>query len=667
MVSHLFSVHYFVIFALFKQNHFLNEKTEQNYCMPNASTHPLLDTVQFPKDIRSLPINRLPQLCDELRHFIITQSANNPGHLGASLGAIELTVAVHYVFNTPSDKLVWDVGHQAYAHKIITGRKEQFETNRKYKGISGFPKMCESEYDAFGTGHASTSISAVLGMATAARLAGNLAQHHVAIIGDGAMGGGMAFEAMNQAGGSQENMLVILNDNRIAIDENVGAMSQYLLRITSSKSYNRFKKGVWKFLNFSTVIVQTISRLGNSVKGQIVSKSNLFQQLGFRYFGPADGHDVVKLVRILSNLKEIHGPKLLHVVTKKGKGLPLAEENQVLYHFPGNYDPETGEIILPDMHNMPPKYQTVFGETILELALKDEKIVGITPAMATGCSLTIMREKLPHRVFDVGIAEPHAVTFAAGLAAAGYIPFSNVYSSFLQRSYDQIVHDVVLQQLPVIFCIDRAGLVGEDGPTHHGIFDLAFLRTVPKIIIASPLNEAELRNLMFTAYSERTFPFAIRYPRGTGVLVDWKTPFERLEIGKSKLLKQGKEVAVLSLGPLGNNVSQAISILEKEGKTPTHIDVRFLKPIDKKMLDEICTTHHTIITVEDGTVSGGLFTAVSEYLIEKQYATKVSPIAIPDTFVEHGDIPNLYKSVGFDVESLAQKTGQLFLTTNLNI
>jgi len=622
--------------------------------MTNTSTYLLLDTVQFPKDIRSLPIEKLPQLCDELRHFIITQSANNPGHLGASLGTIELTVAVHYVFNTPNDKLVWDVGHQAYAHKIITGRKEQFETNRKYKGISGFPKMCESEYDAFGTGHASTSISAVLGMATAARLAGNFSQHHVAIIGDGAMGGGMAFEAMNQAGGNQENMLVILNDNRIAIDENVGAMSQYLLRITSSKSYNRFKKGVWKFLNFSTSIVQTISRLGNTVKGQIVSKSNLFQQLGFRYFGPTDGHDVVKLVRILSNLKEIHGPKLLHIVTKKGKGLPLAEENQILYHFPGNYDPETGEIIPPDKHDMPPKYQTVFGETILELARKDEKIVGITPAMATGCSLTIMREEFPHRVFDVGIAEPHAVTFAAGLAAAGYIPFCNVYSSFLQRSYDQIVHDVALQQLPVIFCIDRAGLVGEDGPTHHGIFDLAFLRTIPNIIIASPLNEAELRNLMFTAYSERTKPFAIRYPRGTGVMVDWKTPFEKLEIGKSKLLKQGKEIAFLSLGPLGNNVSQAISILEKNGKTPTHIDVCFLKPIDKKMLDEICATHHTIITVEDGTVCGGLFTAVSEYLIENQYPAKVVPIAIADTFIEHGDIPNLHKSVGFDVESMVK-------------
>ena len=615
-------------------------------------TYPLLDEVQFPEDIRNLPVDKLPQLCEELRQFIITVSANNPGHLGASLGTVELTVAIHYVFNTPNDKLVWDVGHQAYAHKIITGRKDRFDTNRKYKGISGFPKMTESEYDSFGTGHASTSISAILGMATAARLAGNTSQQHIAVIGDGAMGGGMAFEAMNQAGGAHENMLVILNDNRIAIDENVGAMSQYLLHITSSKSYNRFKKGVWKFLNFSTFIVHAISRLGNTLKGQIVSKSNLFQQLGFRYFGPADGHDVVKLVRILSNLKEIQGTKLLHIVTVKGKGLHLAEKNQIAYHAPGNYDPETGEMIIPDEQNMPPKYQTVFGETILELALDDEKIVGITPAMATGCSLTIMREQLPQRVFDVGIAEPHAVTFAAGLAAAGYIPFCNIYSSFLQRSYDQIVHDVALQQLPVILCIDRAGLVGEDGPTHHGVFDLAFLRSIPNIIIASPINEIELRNMMFTAYSERKQPFAIRYPRGTGVMLDWKQPLENLEVGKSNIIKKGKDIAVLSLGPLGNNVTQAIALLEKEGIAPTHVDVRFLKPFDKKMLDDICSTHHTIITVEDGIVSGGLFSEVSEYITAKQYHTKVVPIALPDAFIEHGDLGNLYKMVGFDVEGI---------------
>jgi len=623
--------------------------------MANTPTYPLLDTVQFPEDIKKLPIKKLPQLCEELRHFIITQSANNPGHLGASLGTIELTVAIHYIFDTPNDKLVWDVGHQAYAHKIITGRKDRFSTNRKHKGMSGFPKMCESEYDAFGTGHSSTSISAILGMATAARLAGNTSQQHIAVIGDGAMGGGMAFEAMNQAGGEQENMLVILNDNRIAIDENVGAMSQYLLRITSSKSYNRVKKGLWKFFNFSKFITQGFSRFGNAIKGQIVSKSNLFQQLGFRYFGPTDGHDVLKLVRILNNLKEIQGPKLLHIVTVKGKGLQLAEENQIAYHFPGNFDPETGELIVPDEQNMPPKLQTVFGETILELALKDDKVVGITPAMATGCALTIMREKLPHRVFDVGIAEPHAVTFAAGLAAAGYIPFCNIYSSFLQRSYDQIIHDVALQKLPVIFCIDRAGLVGEDGPTHHGAFDLAFLRTIPNMIIAAPMNEAELRNMMYTACTERRQPFAIRYPRGKGVMVDWKTPFTTLETGKSKLLKQGKGIAVLSLGVLGNHVSQAIDILEKEGITPTHVNVRFLKPFDKKMLDEICNTHRVIITVEDGTITGGLFSEVSEYIIEKQYTTKVSSIALPDTFIEHGDIPSLYKTVGFDVESMVRR------------
>ena len=634
--------------------------------MTDQSTYPLLGKIQFPEDIRGLSIGKLTQLCDELRQFIITQSANNPGHLGASLGTIELTVAIHYVFDTPNDKLVWDVGHQAYAHKIITGRKERFETNRKFNGISGFPKMTESDYDAFGTGHASTSISAILGMATAARLAGNNSQQHIAVIGDGAMGGGMAFEAMNQAGGAQENMLVILNDNRIAIDENVGALSQYLLRITSSKSYNRVKKGLWKFFNFSTFIVQTISRLGNTLKGQIVSKSNLFQQLGFRYFGPADGHNVVKLVRILNNLKEIQGPKLLHIITVKGKGLTLAEENQVAYHFPGNYDPDTGELIVPDEKNKPLKFQTVFGETILELALRDERIVGITPAMAIGCSLSIMREKLPNRVFDVGIAEQHAVTFAAGLAAAGYIPFCNIYSSFLQRSYDQIVHDVALQNLPVIFCIDRAGLVGEDGPTHHGVFDLAFLRSIPNMVIASPINESELRNMMFTAYSERSNPFAIRYPRGTGVLVNWKTPLENLKIGKSKFLKQGQEIAVLSLGPLGNNIQQALEILEDEEIFPTHIDVRFLKPFDYNMLDEICKTHHTIVTVEDGTVVGGLFSEVSEY-IAKKYNTpyllpltsylkpRVIPIALPDSFVEHGNISNLYQLVEFDVASLVKR------------
>jgi 1-deoxy-D-xylulose-5-phosphate synthase len=623
--------------------------------MTDKLKYPLLDEVRFPKDIKKIPKNKLQQLCDELRHFIITQSANNPGHLGASLGTIELTVAIHYVFNTPNDKLVWDVGHQAYTHKIITGRKEFFSANRKYKGISGFPKMGESVFDAFGTGHASTSISAILGMATAAKLSGNTSQQHIAVIGDGAIGGGMAFEAMNQAGGEPTNMLVILNDNRIAIDENVGAMSRYLLKITSSKSYNRVKKRLWKFFNFSKFIIHGFSRLGSAIKGQIVSKSNLFQQLGFRYFGPADGHDVVKLVRILSNLKEIQGPKLLHIITVKGKGLQKAEENQVVYHFPGSFDPETGELLIPDEQNKPPKFQTVFGDTILELALQDEKIVGITPAMATGCSLTIMRKKLSHRVFDVGIAEQHAVTFAAGLAAAGYIPFCNIYSSFLQRGYDQIIHDVALQQLPVIFCIDRAGLVGEDGPTHHGAFDLAFLRSVPNMIIASPLNESELRNMLFSAYLERTKPFAIRYPRGKGVMPNWKTPLQKLETGKSEILKQGKEIAVLSLGPLGNNVAKAIAALEKDGTTPTHINVRFLKPFDKKMLDEICSTHHTLITVEDGTVVGGLFSEVAEYIAENQYPVTIVPIALPDSFVEHGDIGNLHQLMGFDVENIMIK------------
>jgi len=615
-----------------------------------------LDQIQYPDDLRKLKTTELPKLCDELREFIINKTAENPGHLGASLGTIELTVAIHYVFNTPDDKLVWDVGHQAYAHKILTGRKDQFNTNRKYKGISGFPKMSESEYDSFGTGHSSTSISAILGMAAASKLDGNSSRNHIAVIGDGAMGGGMAFEAMNHAGGSNANMLIILNDNKIAIDNNVGAMSQYLLNITASPSYNRFKNRLWNFFTFKTKqsnkFTHFLSSMGNVIKGFMLSGSNLFQGMGFRYFGPADGHDVEKLVTILQALKNISGPKLLHIITVKGKGLKLAETDQTTYHAPGKFNPDTGELIEYCSPDTPPKFQTVFGETILELAKIDKKVIGITPAMATGCSLNILKEQFPERMFDVGIAEQHAVTFSAGLAVEGYIPFCNIYSSFLQRGYDQIIHDVALQNLPVIFCIDRAGIVGEDGVTHHGEFDLAFLRSVPNMIIASPIDEIVLRNLLYTAYLNRKNPFAIRYPRGRGFHKDWQQPFEQMAIGKGKILREGQNMAVITLGPLGNNIAKAIDILETLNIRPAHVDLQFLKPIDEELLDNLAKQYSVIVTVEDGTEKGGVFSAVAEFLENRHYPTILHHIAIPDIFVEHGDIPNLYNELGFDVNNL---------------
>lgn len=620
-----------------------------------------LNDINSPADIKKLSISELPALCEEIREYIISETASNPGHLGSSLGVVELAVAIHYVFDTPNDKLVWDVGHQAYAHKIITGRREKFHTNRKYHGISGFPVMKESEYDAFGTGHASTSISAILGMAQAAQLSGDLDRNHIAVIGDASIGGGMAFEAINEAGIRNVNMLVILNDNKMAIDDNRSAMSKYLLHITSSPSYNNFKTKVWNFFTskkkFTNRIAQWISNVGNGIKGFLLSGSNLFQSLGFRYFGPANGHDVKALVKTLRDLKSIPGPKLLHVITVKGKGLKLAEEHQTTYHAPGKFDPETGQLLKNDSGQQPPKYQDVFGETILEFACQDEKIVGITPAMATGCSLTIMDAVFPDRVFDVGIAEQHAVTFSAGLAVGGMIPFCNVYSTFLQRSYDQIVHDVALQKLPVIFCIDRGGVVGEDGATHQGIFDLAFLRSIPNMIIASPLNEHELRNMMYTAWrnaAEKGLPFAVRYPRGRGVLVDWKNAPEELKMGKGRVLCEGHDVAVLSLGPLGNNVTKAIALLKAEQIHPTHVDMRFLKPLDEDLLADIAARHKVLITVEDGVAKGGLFSAVSEYLSEHQLENRLYHIAIDDRFVPHGDIPSLYKELGFDAESIAE-------------
>lgn len=620
-----------------------------------------LDQIQTPEDLRKLALDQLPQLCDELRHFIIEQTAKHPGHLGSSLGVIELTVAIHYVFDTPNDKLVWDVGHQAYCHKILTGRKDQFSTNRCYNGISGFPRREESEYDAFGTGHSSTSISAALGMAMAAKMNGDTQRNHIAVIGDGAMTGGMAFEAMNQAAYRDVNMLVILNDNKISIDSSTGAMSKYLLSITASPAYNRFKNRMWNLFTFrskqSNKITNWFGRLGNGVKGYLLGGSNWFQSLGYRYFGPADGHDVVSLVKTLRDLKKLPGQKVLHILTIKGKGLEMAEQHQTAYHAPGKFDPSTGQIIQPECGNMPPKYQDVFGHTILEIARQDEKVVGITPAMATGCSLTIMDEVFPDRVFDVGIAEQHAVTFSAGLAAEGYIPFCNIYSSFLQRGYDQVIHDVALQNLPVIFCIDRAGLVGEDGATHQGSFDLAFLRSVPNLIIASPLNEHELRNMMFTAYQNAKdggLPFVIRYPRGRGVLTDWRNEPEILPIGKSQMLREGEKILVLSLGPLGNNVSAALETLGKENVNAAHLNVRFLKPLDEEVLTTLAAKYPIWLTVEDGTEKGGLFSAVAEFLENQESNVHLHHIALPDRFISHGDIPSLYHEVGFGVEDIQQ-------------
>ncbi|MDR1346646.1 MAG: 1-deoxy-D-xylulose-5-phosphate synthase [Bacteroidales bacterium] len=624
----------------------------------------ILQAINTPSDIKKLNLNELPQLCDELRNFIITETAENPGHLGSSLGTVELTVALHYVFDTPHDKLVWDVGHQAYGHKILTGRKECFANNRKYKGISGFPKMSESEYDSFGTGHSSTSVSAVLGMAIAAKLSGNFSRQHVAVIGDGAMGGGMAFEAMNQAGETNANLLIILNDNKIAIDKNVGAMSKYLLHITASPGYNRTKNRLWNFLsgknrNNPRPLLRFLSKIGNGIKGLILRGSNMFQSLGFRYFGPLDGHDVMHLVKILQDLKKIEGPKLLHIITIKGKGLKMAEENQIVYHAPGKFDPDTGEQIENSDVPLPPRYQDVFGLTVTELAALDPKVVGITPAMATGCSLTVMEQQFPERMFDVGIAEQHAVTFAAGLAVDGYIPFCNIYSSFMQRGYDQLIHDVALQELPVIFCLDRAGLVGEDGATHHGAFDLAFLRTVPNMIIASPLNETELRHLLFTAYRHRTSPFAIRYPKGRGASTLPLPPMRELPIGKGEIVKEGNKLAILSIGPLGNQASKAIEMLQQEGITPALVNMRFLKPLDETLLHKIVEHYPFLLTLEDGACYGGLYSAVSEFITQHNYDNKVNTIALPDRFIEQGSLSKLYAEVGFDAAGIAETVRQI--------
>lgn len=617
-----------------------------------AFEYKYLDQINSPDDLKKLQPDELKVYCAELRHFIIEQLASNPGHLGSNLGVIELTVALHYVLNTPNDKLVWDVGHQAYAHKIITGRRDSFCTNRKLGGLSGFPRMDESPYDAFGVGHSSTSISAALGIAVASALRGEK-REVVAVIGDGAMTGGLAFEGLNNAGASNADLLVILNDNRMSIDLNVGALKEYLLSITTSKRYNQVKSHAWTHLEGVPKLRRALQKLGNAFKGGMLQQSNLFESFNFRYFGPVDGHNVEALVRVLSDLKHIPGPKLLHVLTVKGKGYQPAEEHQRTWHAPGMFNPETGERIVKAKPGEPPRYQDVFGETLLELARQDDRIVGITPAMPTGSSLNIMMEQMPDRCFDVGIAEGHAVTFSAGLAADGLVPFCNIYSSFMQRAYDNVIHDVALQGLHVVMCLDRAGLVGEDGATHHGVFDLAGLLPVPGLTIASPLNEVELRNLMFTA-TKTSGPFVIRYPRGKGVISDWKRPMELLPIGEGQVLQEGNEIALLSIGPVGNDAAWAAEQIAAEGVSVLHADLRFAKPLDEKLLHRIGREFSQVVAVEDGVIEGGVGEAVLAFFNTHGYSCRVTSLGIQDRFIPHGTVDQLKAMCGYDRQGILQ-------------
>ena len=616
----------------------------------------ILETINSPADLKKVSEDDLIEVCRELREKIIDECSEHPGHFGAGLGVVELTVALHYVFDAPYDNIIWDVGHQAYPHKILTGRREVFHTNRQYKGISGFPKRSESPYDAFGTGHSSTSISAALGMTVAAQLNGEKDRLSVAVIGDGAMTGGEAFEGLNNAGANNANLLVILNDNNMAIDPNVGGMKEYLLDITTSKTYNKLKDDVWHILGrinkISPGARNLIQKIDNSVKSLLLKQSNLFEALGFRYFGPVDGHDVNHLVKVLRDLKDIQGPKLLHCITVKGKGFKQAEIHQTDWHAPGKFNKETGERIKEDRTDMPPKFQDVFGNTILELARTNPQIVGITPAMPTGCSLNIMMREMPDRCFDVGIAEQHAVTFSAGLATQGYVPFCNIYSSFMQRAYDQVIHDVALQNLHVVFCLDRGGLVGADGPTHHGAFDLAYFRCVPNMTIAAPLNEEELRDMMYTAQLPGNGPFSIRYPRGNGSMVNWRTPFKKLDIGKGRRLREGDDIALLSIGAIGMEAKKAIEACGE--RSVAWYDMRFLKPIDEELLHEVFRKFKKIVTLEDGTIVGGLGSAVLEFMADHGYSAKVTRLGIPDRFVEHGSQQQLYKECGFDADSIRQ-------------
>ncbi|MGN7786932.1 1-deoxy-D-xylulose-5-phosphate synthase [Niabella sp. 22666] len=620
---------------------------------------PLLQSVNNPEDLKKIPMEKLHEFCEELRQFIIDVVSVHGGHFAASLGVVELTTALHYVYNTPYDQLVWDVGHQAYGHKIITGRKDNFETNRKYGGLSGFPKRSESEYDTFGVGHSSTSISAALGMAMAAKYKGEKDRKVVAVIGDGSMTAGMAFEAMNHAGVANTDMLIILNDNGIGIDPNVGALKEYLTDITISPTYNKIKDDVWNALgklpvgkSFTRAMAH---KLTEGIKGMVSSSANLFEALKLRYFGPIDGHNISKLVDTLNDLKDIPGPKLLHIITTKGKGYALAEKDQTKWHAPGLFDKVTGEIYKKKFDTpQPPKYQDVFGKTIIELAKKNDKIFGVTPAMPSGSSLKYMMEEMPDRAFDVGICEQHAATLSAGMATQGLRVYCNIYSTFMQRAYDQVVHDIAIQKLPVVLCLDRAGLVGDDGPTHHGCYDIAYFRCIPNMIISSPMNEVELRNLMYTAQLDSTeLPFVIRYPRGEGMMPDWQTPMEAVEIGKGRRLKGGQDIAILSFGHPGNFAAAAIRSVKQEGIDPAHYDIRFVKPLDEALLHEALATYPKIITIEDGTVVGGFGSAVLEFMAEHGYKNEIKILGIPDRIVEHGSPKELHRECGYDAEGIS--------------
>ncbi len=625
---------------------------------------PLLSQITTPEDLRKLPKSDLPQVCAELRQFIIDNVSVNGGHFGASLGVTELTVALHYVFNTPDDQLVWDVGHQAYGHKILTGRRENFHTNRLMGGISGFPKRSESPFDTFGVGHSSTSISAALGMAVASGYKKEPHRQHIAVIGDGSMTAGMAFEAMNHAGDIPNNMLIILNDNCMAIDPNVGALKEYLTDITTSHTYNKVKDDVWNLLGkmskFGKTAQEIVSKIENGLKATLLHQSNLFESLNLRYFGPIDGHDIDNLTTVLNDLKDIPGPKILHCITTKGKGYSLAEKDQTLWHAPGKFDKLTGEIHKKTYDDpQPPKYQEVFGHTLLELAEKNPKIMGITPAMPSGSSLNIMMRAMPDRAFDVGIAEQHAVTFSAGLATQGLTVFCNIYSSFMQRGYDQVVHDVCLQKLPVIFCLDRAGLAGADGPTHHGLLDLAFMRCVPNMIVAAPRNEQELRNIMYTAsldsFKNQEKAITIRYPRGEGVMPAWRTNFEEIEIGKGVQLLEGEEIAILSIGHIGNEAIAACEAARKLGLKPALFDMRFVKPLDEELLHRVFTQFKKVITVEDAAIQGGFGSAIAEFMVDHNYTSQLIRLGIPDEIVEHGEQKELYALCGIDANGILAK------------
>jgi 1-deoxy-D-xylulose-5-phosphate synthase len=619
----------------------------------------LLQKIDSPADLKKLSKEQMQQVTDELRQYIIDVVSVYGGHFAASLGVVELSVALHYVFNTPYDQLVWDVGHQSYGHKILTGRRDSFPTNRKKDGLSGFPKRSESEYDTFGVGHSSTSISAALGMAMASQYKGETDRQHIAVIGDGAMTAGMAFEAMNHAGIEKSNVLIILNDNCMSIDPNVGALKEYLTDITTSHTYNKVRDDVWNLLGKLPVGKSftrgMAAKLTDGLKGMVSSSSNLFEALKLRYFGPIDGHNVAKLIETLQDLRDIPGPKLLHIKTVKGKGYDLAEKDQTKWHAPGLFDKVTGEIAKKVFEvKQPPKYQDVFGHTIIELAEKNDKIMGVTPAMPSGCSLKFMMEAMPNRAFDVGICEQHAVTLSAGMATQGLRVFCNIYSSFMQRAYDMVIHDVAIQKLPVIFCLDRAGLVGEDGPTHHGCYDIAYMRCVPHMIVSAPMNEGELRDLMYTAQLEKNqLPFSIRYPRGEGVMPEWRTEMKEIKIGTGRKLKDGEEIAILSFGHPGNFAAEAIRDVKKEGINPAHYDMRFAKPLDEEMLHEVFAKFNKIITIEDGTIVGGFGSAVLEFMNAHGYKADVKIMGIPDRLVEHGTPKQLYDEIGIDANGIA--------------